>query len=64
MGGKYQHPWGALGRSTLQTWQTTLPYREPGHKKHKNTQQPTWSGAALPTSGFGPLSPWQHPPLT
>ena len=23
------------------TWQTTLPDRKPGHKKHKNTQQPT-----------------------
>jgi len=41
MGGKYQHPWGALGCSTLQIGQTTLPCREPGHKKHNNTQQPT-----------------------
>ncbi len=34
---KFQHPWGALGCSTLQTGQTTLPYREPGYKKHSNT---------------------------
>jgi hypothetical protein len=38
MGGKYQHPWGAHGCSTLQIGQTTLPYHEPGHKK---TQQHT-----------------------
>jgi len=29
-----------------------------------NTQQPTWAATALSFNGFGPLSPWQHPPWT
>ena len=63
MGGKYQHPWGALGCSTLQTWQTTLPYREPGHKKHKKhttsnmsrrrpTHQRLWPSLSMATSAM------------
>ena len=57
-GGKYQHPWCALGCSTLKTGQTTLPYHEPGHKKHNTHKTTNMSGTALPTSGFGPLAPW------
>ena len=52
-----------VGCSTLQTWQTTLPYREPGHKKHKKhtttnmsrrrpTHQRLWPSLSMATSAM------------
>jgi hypothetical protein len=66
MGGKYQHPWGALGCSTLQTGQTTLPYRKPGHKNTKthnnqHEQAPPYPPAALAISLHGNI---RHGPIS
>ncbi len=54
IGGEYQHWLGAL-----------LYKMGKNSTKHNHyTQHPTWATAALPFSGFGPLSPWQHLPWT
>ncbi len=63
MGGKYQHPWGALGCSTLQIGQTTLPYHEPHPKTqpqhtttkmslHRPIHQRLWSSLSMTTSAM------------
>ncbi len=41
----------------------TLP-RQATTQNTTTTHNNQHATAALPTSGFGPLSPWQHPPWT
>ncbi len=65
-GGTYQHKWGALGCSTLQTGQTALPYCKPGHKNtttHNNQheQASPYPPAALVLSLHGNIC---HGPIS
>ncbi len=50
--------------STLQNGKNTAPYREPQHKTQPRHTTTNMSHRCPPFSGFGPFSPWQHPPWT